>query len=199
MAPAGMAAFASLGPSGQALSFAHAQLSASLIGRPSLRSAAAQRGPQLRSGQLSASLGGMGIARIQASIMPREHENLAAWQRADDLFIAVHRLTHQQLPRYERYELGSQLRRAAYSVAANIVEGTARRQDGDRRRFYEIADASLRELGYGLHAAHRLGYLPAAALTDFDRRIGFIGAPLRGLIAKYSVRAERSTPIPRTK
>jgi len=48
------------------------------------------------------------------------------WQRADDLFIELHALTIQQWPRYETYELGSQTRRSAYSVAANIVEGSAR-------------------------------------------------------------------------
>ena len=42
--------------------------------------------------------------------MPLPHENLVAWQRADDLFIDVHLLTHQRFPGFERYELGSQLR-----------------------------------------------------------------------------------------
>jgi 23S rRNA-intervening sequence protein len=58
--------------------------------------------------------------------MELPHQNLVAWQRADDLFIEVHQLTRQQFPAYERYELGSQVRRAAYSVPANLVEGVAR-------------------------------------------------------------------------
>jgi hypothetical protein len=37
-------------------------------------------------------------------------------QRADDLFIKLHVLTRQTFPAYERFELGGQLRRAAYSV-----------------------------------------------------------------------------------
>ena len=56
-----------------------------------------------------------------------KHHTLIAWQRADDLFIEIHRLTQKSLPRDERYELSSQLRRAAYSVPANIVEGYARK------------------------------------------------------------------------
>jgi four helix bundle protein len=60
--------------------------------------------------------------------MALKYENLVVWQRADDLFIVIHRLTHQRFPADERYELGRQLRRAAYSVPANIVEGSARRQ-----------------------------------------------------------------------
>jgi four helix bundle protein len=58
--------------------------------------------------------------------MPLRHHNLIAWQRADDLFIVVHKLARESFPIEERYELSSQLRRAAYSVAANIVEGYAR-------------------------------------------------------------------------
>jgi len=45
-----------------------------------------------------------------------------AWQRADDLFIKLHQLSLKAFPAHERFELGSQIRRAAYSVAANIVE-----------------------------------------------------------------------------
>lgn len=130
--------------------------------------------------------------------MAQHHHNLVAWQRADDLFIEVHRLTHQRFPRHERYELGSQLRRAAYSVAANIVEGTARQHDSDKCRFFNIAAASLRELGYGLHACCRLGYIDKQSLAEFERKLGFIGAPIGGLIVRYSTKpreAKSSTPI----
>ena len=58
--------------------------------------------------------------------MSLRHHSLVAWQRADDLFLKLHVLSLKQFPSYERYELGAQLRRAAYSVAANIVEGFAR-------------------------------------------------------------------------
>ena len=59
--------------------------------------------------------------------MALDYKKLVVWQRADDLFIGVHRLTRQRFPVEERYELGQQLRRAAFSVPANIVEGNARR------------------------------------------------------------------------
>jgi four helix bundle protein len=54
--------------------------------------------------------------------MSLPYQKLVVWQRADDLFIDVHRLSLQQFPKEEKYELGSQLRRSAYSVPANIVE-----------------------------------------------------------------------------
>lgn len=109
-------------------------------------------------------------------------KTLVVWQRADDLFIDVHRLTHQRFPREEQYELGRQLRRAAYSVPANIVEGFARQHGRDRINFFNIASASLSELTYGLHAAHRLGYLEDAAYRSLDERTRMVAAPLNGLI-----------------
>ena len=57
--------------------------------------------------------------------MGQPHENLVAWQRADDLCVTIYELTRTHFPREERYQLASQLRRAAYSVPANIVEGHA--------------------------------------------------------------------------
>ena len=57
--------------------------------------------------------------------MSLAHHSLVAWQRADDLFIRLHQLSLKAFPAYERFELGGQLRRAAFSVAANIVEGFA--------------------------------------------------------------------------
>ena len=47
--------------------------------------------------------------------MSQGHEKLVAWQRADDLFVAVHRLA-ATFPIEERYGLASQMRRSAYSV-----------------------------------------------------------------------------------
>ena len=103
--------------------------------------------------------------------MKLAHHNLVAWQRADDLFIEVHQLTLQQFPAYERYELGSQLRRAAYSVPANLVEGIAREHRRDQIRFFNIASSSLSELGYGLHACRRLGYIDEATYADLEQKV----------------------------
>jgi four helix bundle protein len=112
------------------------------------------------------------------------HENLVAYQRADDLFVEVHRLTHQRFPRSERYELGAQMRRAAFAVPANIVEGIAREHAGDKLKFFNVAVSSLRELGYGLHTATRLGYIDNAMFAEFEKKLSYIAAPLHGLIRR---------------
>ena len=129
--------------------------------------------------------------------MTLPHQNLVAWQRADDLFIQIHRLTHQRLPRSEQYELGSQLRRAAHSVPSNIVEGIAREHARDKIRFFNISLASLRELGYSLHACVRLGYLEPASLAEFEQKMSYIAAPLHGLIRRERGKKARSSSVPR--
>jgi four helix bundle protein len=112
-----------------------------------------------------------------------------AWQRADDLFIKVHLLS-RSFPTYERYELGSQVRRAAYSVPANIAEGFNRHTKRDRLHFLRIAAASLAEVGYCFHAARRLGYLSAEVSSEFDAVVRRTSAPLSGLIRSLERSAE---------
>ena len=129
------------------------------------------------------------IARLWP--MAQRHEQLIAWQRADDLFIRIHRLAATRLPSSERYELASQLRRAAYSVPANIVEGFARRSLKERAHFLNIAEASLAEVGYCLHVARRLGYLGESDYGELVRQVNGTAAPLVGLL-----RAVRSATVP---
>jgi four helix bundle protein len=104
--------------------------------------------------------------------MPMQHERLVVWPRADDLFIHIHLMTRKQFPPDERFELRRQIRRAAYSIVANIVEGVAREHRAERLQFFNIAWGSLAETGYCLHAAKRLGYIdegsPRVLIWKFD-------------------------------
>lgn len=116
--------------------------------------------------------------------MPVPHENLAAYQRADDLFIEIHRLTHERFPPSEQDELGARMRRAAFAVPSNIVEGIARDCAGDKLKFLDLSVSSLRELGYGLHTAARLGYIDAETFASFEKKLSYIAAPLYALIKR---------------
>lgn len=126
--------------------------------------------------------------------MSQKFTRLVAWQRADDLFIEVHRYTHQHFPVHERYELGRQIRRAGHSVPSNIVEGNARYHRREKLHFFNIASASLSELAYRLHAAHRLGYIGQADYLRLDDLAKQVAAPLGGLIRAY--RAPLVAPEP---
>jgi len=72
--------------------------------------------------------------------------------------MGVYRET-QAFPLEERFGLSSQMRRAAISVASNIVEGCARRSEPDFLRFLDIAYGSARELEYQISVALRLAML----------------------------------------
>ncbi len=77
--------------------------------------------------------------------MPKTFRDLDIYQESFKLFIEVHRFT-LDLPKYELYELGSQLRRSADSINSNIVEGYGRkRYTNDFIRFLIYAHASNHE------------------------------------------------------
>jgi len=69
-------------------------------------------------------------------------------------------------PREEVFALAAQMRRAAISVPANIVEGSFRTGEGEYVNFLNITLGSAAELGYHLSVAYRLGYL---SKTEFDK------------------------------
>ena len=86
------------------------------------------------------------------------HERLEAWHAAHKLALATYRTT-KSWPPEERYGLVSQLRRSAFSAAANIVEGAAKRGRQEFARYLGISLGSLAELEYGFRFAEDLGYL----------------------------------------
>ena len=67
----------------------------------------------------------------------RDYTKIKAWQKADDLTVAVYDVT-KSFPREEVYALTSQIRRASYSVPANIVEGATRESKKDYLHFLYI-------------------------------------------------------------
>src|SRR5207248_7049905 len=62
------------------------------------------------------------------------YERFAAWRECHALALEVYRAT-RAFPREELYGLTSQTRRAAFSAAANIVEGSAKHGAREYRRF----------------------------------------------------------------
>jgi four helix bundle protein len=65
------------------------------------------------------------------------------WQIADELVCEIHQMTLNDLPKFEMFETGSQIRRSIKSVKANIVEGFGRKAyQQDFVHFLIIAFAS---------------------------------------------------------
>jgi four helix bundle protein len=95
----------------------------------------------------------------------RDHRKLRAFELADNLVLSVYSIT-KTFPKDEQFGLTSQIRRAAISIASNIVEGCARQSQADYARFVDMAFGSAREVRYQLSISRRLGYLPS---NDADR------------------------------
>jgi four helix bundle protein len=114
--------------------------------------------------------------------MSRDPRKLRVFGQADSLVIAVYRAT-ATFPVEERYVLQAQIRRAAISAAANIVEGCARRTTGEYLQFLNIANGSTAEAGYLLNVARRLGLMSVAMESELGKRYTELTKGLQNLIA----------------
>ena len=114
----------------------------------------------------------------------RDHTKLRAFELADQLAISVYQAT-SSFPRAEMFGLTAQLRRAAVSVASNIVEGCARSSEAEYLHFLDMAYDSAREVEYQLGLAHRLGFLSDAAQRDLGTRSTETAKVLNGLLRSF--------------
>lgn len=113
--------------------------------------------------------------------MIKHLEDLLVWQKADALALQIYEVT-QRFPKEELYGLVSQMRRAAVSIPANIVEGFERQYKKEFIQFLEIAKASLSELGYYLKFSQKVKYLDAEVTHTLLAQTQEIGKMLNGLV-----------------
>ena len=124
--------------------------------------------------------------------MSRDPGRLEAFVLADALVVDVYRMT-KSFPSEERFGLQSQVRRGAVSVAANLVEGSARRSQRDYLHFVGISIGSASEVRYLLDLSVRLAFVSpqdGANLRDRYSRV------VRALQALVSVSPEARSPKP---
>lgn len=89
----------------------------------------------------------------------RDYKKLEVWSKAHQLYMYVKKDIVVKFPKEEKYELSSQLQRAALSVPLNIVEGCGRYTDKDFAHFLDNALGSLNETDYCCFAASELKYV----------------------------------------
>jgi four helix bundle protein len=111
------------------------------------------------------------------------HTNLDAFKYSYALTLEAYRVT-KILPSDEKFNLVSQIRRAALSVHLNTAEGSSRRSEAERRRFYEIARSSLIEVDTAIGIAFGLEYVSLNQLNKPGEIIINTFKVLTGLINK---------------
>jgi four helix bundle protein len=71
------------------------------------------------------------------------YKNMEIWKLSGELVIDIHNMTLNELPKFELYEEGSQIRKSSKSVKSTIVEGYGRkRYQPEYIRFLTYALAS---------------------------------------------------------
>jgi four helix bundle protein len=123
----------------------------------------------------------------------KPYERFVAWQKCHELTLLTYRLT-QSFPKSELYGITSQMRRAAASAAANLVEGCAKRGAAEFRRFLDISLGSLAELSYFALLARDLNLFSHEQWVEFERAHGSAGKTTMGLQRAMGRRSHPNPP-----
>ena len=108
-------------------------------------------------------------------------EDLVVWPRAHALVLSIYRLSAMLLTS-EAFGLVAQMRRAAVSVAANIVEGFQRKSTTEKLRFLTISRGSLQEVRYFLILVEDLKFGETLDLQEDLAKVGrLLAAYMRGI------------------
>lgn len=100
----------------------------------------------------------------------RIYKNLEVYKKSRALVLKIYKAT-DSFPKKEEFNLTSQIRRAAVSVVANIVEGASKDSEKDFKNFLNIAIGSISELECLIDIASELKYLIIEDFTDLEEMI----------------------------
>ncbi len=108
----------------------------------------------------------------------RSYTDLLVYKQAYRLALEVSRLT-RSFPRHEQYEMGRQLRSSSRSVAANIVEGWAKRHSAaEFRRHLQMAIGECEETKFWLDLAEDEGCAPKDGCEPLKAQCSQLGMML---------------------
>jgi four helix bundle protein len=112
------------------------------------------------------------------------YRDLEIWKLAKDPAVAIHRMTIVELPKFEMYEEGSQIRRSVKSIRSNIVEGYGRRRyKQEFIRFLVFAHASCDETIDHLEGLFETKSLTnEATFRDLQEQLDLLGRKLNVFI-----------------
>src|SRR5450432_2364112 len=98
------------------------------------------------------------------------HTKLNVYQFSQALALECYKIT-RKFPADEKFAMVQQIRRAALSVHLNIAEGSSRKSDAERKRFYEISRGSVIEIDAALDIAVELTYCTNDSLIILGEKL----------------------------
>ena len=107
-------------------------------------------------------------------------DELLVYQKLCELHLEIHKLTFT-FPKFELYELGSQMRRSSGSPAANLAEGFDNKHTKIYLESISRGQGEIRETQHHLKVAHGNGYIDQQTLDRFLNSYDECGKMLRGL------------------
>jgi four helix bundle protein len=110
-----------------------------------------------------------------------DFRKLRVWHAAQTLAIDAHRIS-RRVRGANTIALRDQLTRAAMSVPANIVEGSAHASPREFARFVQYALASASELEAHIHLARDLQFIPEQDFRTLLGKIEVVRKMLHGLL-----------------
>ena len=117
-------------------------------------------------------------------------EDLEVYQKLCNLTIEVHELT-LTFPKFELYELGSQLRRSSNSAPANLAEGFNNKHTNIYLEGISRAQGEMRETLHHLKIAFQKKYMSEEKLNYFLKEYDICGRMLTNL-EKSLIRTKRN-------
>ncbi len=101
--------------------------------------------------------------------MAKDVKELEVFKSAHSLVLRIYKLT-ENFPQDERFGLVPQMRRSAYSIPMNLIEGSNRLNTKEYRRFVGIAKGSAGEISYQVMLAKDLGYVPEEVYSELKNK-----------------------------
>ena len=115
--------------------------------------------------------------------MGRDIRKYEVFKQAHRLVLRVYSVT-RNFPSEEKFGLVNQMRRSAYSIPMNLIEGAARDSEAEFRHFVNIARGSCAEIQYQLQLCCELKYIIEKEFEELDEGYSDIGKMLTGLMKK---------------
>ena len=132
------------------------------------------------------------------AIVISSFEDLDVYKRLVELHLEVHEVT-TTFPKYEMYELGSQVRRSSNAIPANIAEGWNNKHSNMYLEGINRALGEMRETRHHLLIALRKGHISPESANSLVSRYDECGKMLRGLerAVEESVESGRNRSKPK--